>query len=769
MRSLCVLLAACASVGAVLPDASAGVYTVTVTADSADGSCDTHCSLREAVIAANADPDPDTVVVPGGLYVLTLYGPGEDQCATGDLDIRSELLLQGDGSGSTIIDGNAWDRVLHVDPGGAGLDVGVDGITLTGGQAASGRGGGISSRGRLTLTGVTVTGCSSGSHGGGIDSSGNLNLDGVTVHGNDSGDRGGGVYHVTGSLDAAASVVYGNRAASFGGGLHLNGVASLVNVTISDNIASQGGGLFADEGASLLNCTVADNASPCGDAVRAYSGSVVELRNTLVRGRCLGTILTFGGNVESPGDTCSLDPAVDRLAEEEPLIGIVAGNGGPTPSRRLFVGSPAIDAGVASSCPATDQRGVARDPAACDAGAYERRRDDPPSLYTVFEVTDTADGDDGSCDSHCSLREAVRAANVLADHDVILLPAGRYELAVYGRAEDEAETGDLDILANLTLQGSSVPGRDDGEVIVDGSQLDRLLHVDPYGAGLWVNVRDIEITGGLALGASGGGIASRAHLKLSGVTARDNHADVNGGGIHSSGPDARLEIERCNVVDNVADDRGGGLYARGTGSLRVADTSIIGNEAATWGGGAYVECDGGATLVNTTVYGNTAAYGGGVLRSYDPLRIVNCTFAANVGPGGGAIRSYATGAVELANTLVAGDCMGTIQTQGGNVESPGDTCSLDPVVDRYLVGDPLLGPPGDHGGPTETCPLLDGSQAIDFGSTGVCPRADQRLLPRADGACDTGAYEYGAELLLVFMDGFDLAGTSPWSSVVGEY
>lgn len=36
-------------------------YIVTTTADSNDGLCDDHCSLREAITAANASPTADTI------------------------------------------------------------------------------------------------------------------------------------------------------------------------------------------------------------------------------------------------------------------------------------------------------------------------------------------------------------------------------------------------------------------------------------------------------------------------------------------------------------------------------------------------------------------------------------------------------------------------------------------------------------------------------------------------------------------------------------
>jgi len=52
----------------------AATFTVTKTADTADGTCDNDCSLREAIIAANVASGADTVSIPAGFYVLTLTG-----------------------------------------------------------------------------------------------------------------------------------------------------------------------------------------------------------------------------------------------------------------------------------------------------------------------------------------------------------------------------------------------------------------------------------------------------------------------------------------------------------------------------------------------------------------------------------------------------------------------------------------------------------------------------------------------------------------------
>ena len=62
----------------------------------------------------------------------------------------------------------------------------------------------------------------------------------------------------------------------------------------------------------------------------------------------------------------------------DPLLGPLADNGGFTLTHDLRPGSPAIDAGSPTVCPATDQRGAARpidgdgkDGARCDMGAVE--------------------------------------------------------------------------------------------------------------------------------------------------------------------------------------------------------------------------------------------------------------------------------------------------------------------------------------------------------------------------------------------------------------
>ena len=62
----------------------------------------------------------------------------------------------------------------------------------------------------------------------------------------------------------------------------------------------------------------------------------------------------------------------------DPLVGVLQNNGGYSETFSLLFGSPAVDTGVNTGCPATDQRGVTRPKdgdsnttVICDIGAYE--------------------------------------------------------------------------------------------------------------------------------------------------------------------------------------------------------------------------------------------------------------------------------------------------------------------------------------------------------------------------------------------------------------
>src|SRR6266853_3624466 len=328
-------LIAWAALSLVAAPGHAATFVVNTTADTADavpgdGKCadsSNACSLRAAIQEANALAGLDTIQLGAATYVLS-GAAGDDAALSGDLDITGDLTLTGAGTASTIIDGGGVDRVLDIDPSGAGVNVTISNLTVRGGNAAGEAGGGIRNRGTLSLNNVTLSANSSGINGGGLLNLGTLTLTNTTVSGNTAGTDGGGVYNS-------------------------GGTGTLVNVTLGDNAATAGGGISNIAGTTTLTNTL-------------IAGST--------GGNCSGAITSGGNNLDS-GSTCAFAGAGD-LSNRDPLLGVLANNGGATQTRALSAGSPAIDAGSNAACPATDQRGAARPfPAGgnCDIGAFEFR------------------------------------------------------------------------------------------------------------------------------------------------------------------------------------------------------------------------------------------------------------------------------------------------------------------------------------------------------------------------------------------------------------
>ena len=164
--------------------AAGATFTVTKTADGADGACDADCSLREPVTAANADPGADTIALSTGKYELTLAGAGEDADATGDLDPLYDTTIEGVAANKTTIDAQRLDRVLDVQPGAT---VRVRRVTLTGGSVTGDVGGGIATEGgTVTLVNAWLLGNSASNGGGFYAGGGSVGLQNVTDAYNDA-------------------------------------------------------------------------------------------------------------------------------------------------------------------------------------------------------------------------------------------------------------------------------------------------------------------------------------------------------------------------------------------------------------------------------------------------------------------------------------------------------------------------------------------------------------------------------------------------------
>ena len=156
----------------------ADTITVNTTDDEVNGDGD--CSLREAILAANSDTavdactagsGNDVITLPPGTYTLTLDGAGEDNGQTGDLDLTSNVTINGGGQNSTIIDGANTDRVFDVQDGAQAT---ISGVTVQHGSAVSG--GGVNVSGALTVSASRITANTTTGVGGGIFVGGTLTV-----------------------------------------------------------------------------------------------------------------------------------------------------------------------------------------------------------------------------------------------------------------------------------------------------------------------------------------------------------------------------------------------------------------------------------------------------------------------------------------------------------------------------------------------------------------------------------------------------------------
>lgn len=367
------------------------------------------CSLREAITNANNDNQSgstdcaagsgdDVINLPAGTYTLTRTGIDEDNNATGDLDISSNVTLAGAGAATTIIDGNGTDRVLHIRSSVVVLsDLTIQNGDSTGlsgpGANQKERGGGILNEGG---TAVTLNRCSilsnTGRGGGGINNLiGTMTINDSTIANNSAQENTGGV-HNQATLNINTSTISGNDAAGTGGGISTgnNGTPTINinNSTIANNSADDGGGIYQAVGTvNIQNSLVADNIG------------------TTLGPDCSGSLNSQDYNlVEDVTDCTITGTTINNTTGSDPQLVALADNGGETATHALGGTSPALEQipDGTNGCTAgtsTDQRGgvradgANRGGSACEIGAYEFDSSQTPTAVTVQHMAASGNSD----------------------------------------------------------------------------------------------------------------------------------------------------------------------------------------------------------------------------------------------------------------------------------------------------------------------------------------------------------------------------------------
>jgi CSLREA domain-containing protein len=376
--------------------AAGAAIVVTTTADELID--DGNCSLREAIQAVNTqiavdgcgDGGFETIELPSGVYTLTLAGPNEDDNATGDLDIKGSVTVQGTGASVPVVDGNQLDRVLQVH---SSATVAVIGVTIRNGRAPDGAsggdsggdggdGGGIANAGTLTLSGCDIGGNRAGNgawahgefgggiggdagRGGGVFNTGTLALESGSVRDNVSGEggsavrsaagdagHGGGIYNA-GSLVVKGSTIRGNSTAIGGMGVWLPGSLA--------GSGGYGGGIYNAGSLTLDGSTIHGNRTANGDMSGGihgvpgdgghgggiYNANTLGLSNSTVSGNFTGNggepLMERAGN---GGDGGGIYNAGTLSVDNGTVSANITGAGGESP---LYPGDAGDGGGIYSA------------------------------------------------------------------------------------------------------------------------------------------------------------------------------------------------------------------------------------------------------------------------------------------------------------------------------------------------------------------------------------------------------------------------------------
>lgn len=564
--------------------------TVEVTYDApdahiGDGECadaQGACTLRAAVQEANADPGRTTIELGRGVHVLSLPNAGgdEEQAATGDLDVTSEIEILGS---KATLDVGGIDRAFDVatdarlqvrgltvvngrvagtgDPvegsGGAFANAGslhLDGVRLEGnvaeGPGASG--GAVLNTGRLLVESSVLTGNSATRAGGAIEANaGTTTVSRSTLSNNTTGPTpgNGGALHLTGAgvVEVDRSDIVGNIASAEGGGLWNSGSGTMrvTRSDIEDNRASGdeatngGGGLFNDGGQltverSSIVGNLADGAAGSGGGILNDQGDLVVSR-TSIRHNASNRA---GGGIESNIGTTQIIQS--RLLDN--ATGAAPGNGG------AFHITGAGEATV-------DRSSIERNTAASEGGGLWNGSG--TMVVTRSVLLDNVAGGDG----------ADNGGGAMFNNGGVLQIDRSWAL---GNVADGASGSGGGIL------------NDQGEVSIDTSLI-VANRSSRAGGGVEANVGSTSIVSSV-LGFNSTGAAPG-----------------NGGAVHLTGA-GDVTIDRTKVLLNAADAEGGGVWNSATGTTTVTRSLVTANRAPD---GPDLFNDGGTFTVDGTSVPNS--------------------------------------------------------------------------------------------------------------------------------------------------------------------
>jgi len=725
---------------------NAGAFTVTivdpivVTTAADEQNVNGQCSLREALINANANNQSGSTDCgtgggsPDVINFSALFNTAQTITLTsGELVISDSLTINGTGANLLTVSGNSASRVFFID---TGFTVSLNGMRITGGNG--------------------VGAISSGS-GGGIRNQGNLTISDSTISGN-TASNGGGILTIGGTINLTGSTVSGNTATFQGGGMQLgNTNGSLTNSTISGNTANSatlaGAGMIvlASTGSftvQVTNCTIASNlagtANTGGGILTFGQGATASattlLRNTIIANNSIPNLRvgTFSGgtaaitsqgfNLANDNGGGFLNQATDKI-NANPVLAPLTDNGGPTPTHALLAGSSALDAGDnTGSGVTTDQRGAgfprtvnlpnANAGDGTDIGAFEAQSAPPPGIL-INDVT-VAEGNAGTSTATFNVTLTAASAQTVTVQFATAngtATAGSDYVAVSGTLTFNPGITSQPI--NVTLNGDTMPEPSEAfsvnltnptnAVLGDAQGLGTILNDEPYivtnandaGPGslrqamldantnsssaqtilfepvFFSTARTINLASVLP------NIASSVTINGPGANLLTVRRDTGGNyRIFTINTGQTVTLSGLTITGGNVTDSGGGIANLGT--LTVTNCQISGNIADFFGGG--ISNSGTLTVTGSTI-ANNSANGSGTSGGIDhasplPLTLLNTTISGNSatngsGYGGGL---WTNGPTTITNCTITNNLVAGSNSAGGVLRANGTTTILNSLI-----------------------------------------------------------------------------------------
>ncbi len=646
-----------------------------------------------------------------------------------------------DQAGVSIVDGQNARKGLNI---GTGIRVSIEKFVILNGLGAE-DGGGINNAGELTLNSVGIANNTAVS-GGGIRNAGNLTLNNVTIANNTTSTIGGGIYN--------------------------EGVVNINNTTISNNSTKiRGGGIY-------------NRFTQYGE-----SQKLVQIKNSIIAGNivtgdgssnsygpdCAENIVSLGNNIIGSASGCNITATSGDKFNVSPKLSTFIAALGYQP---LQAGSPAINAGNSSACPAQDQRGSPR-VGVCDIGAYEYRT--PGAAVSIRPAA-----------NNLRLRPGAPAAVPLR---VVAIDQWKTPVNGVVIAFSAPLTGPGGVFSNGTNTISASTGADGiastgfttnqelGSYEIDAysSVLNKHTAISVTNFGWFVANTGADsndcytpahpcatINGALSKAINGDAIyvAEGRYVKTGNdylgmivnitksvtivgswnatFTGPGNLSIIDGEGIYSGVANSAANVVLARlIVENVGD----GQVGINNGSSLVVDQVAVINGKGT----GVTNYEGTITIQNSTISQNQ---GPGLRNSEGNAVIRNSTITNNretsLAGSGGGVRTV-NGIVTISNSIIHGnfasegpDCSAyttpnsVIVSGGNNIIGTTSGCNMTPKTGDKFNTDPLLLPLL----PLGYQPLSPGSPALHGGNPSTCTATDQRGAPRlTNGKCDIGAYE----------------------------